>query len=128
MGNGATNVVFPLTIICLAFSLMLGDGTSAYLSLKLGEKRKEEASKGVANGILLSIIVAITFCVVTLAFLPQLLKLFGCTEVVKDYALNYRNYIKLYNKSRWKSKICNDINDIRSSIKCNIRPNIYICI
>ncbi len=89
LGNGATNVVFPLTIICLAFSLMLGDGTSAYLSLKLGEKRKEEASKGVANGILLSIIVAITFCVVTLAFLPQLLKLFGCTEVLKEYALNY---------------------------------------
>lgn len=89
LGNGATNVVFPLTIICLAFSLMLGDGTSAYLSLKLGEKRKEEASKGVANGILLSIIAAITFCVVTLAFLPQLLKLFGCTEVLKEYALNY---------------------------------------
>ena len=89
LGNGATNVVFPLTIICLAFSLMLGDGTSAYLSLKLGEKKKEEASKGVANGILLSIIAAITFCVVTLAFLPQLLKLFGCTEVLKEYALNY---------------------------------------
>lgn len=89
LGNGATNVVFPLTIICLAFSLMFGDGTSAYLSLKLGEKKKEEASKGVANGILLSIIVAITFCIATLAFLPQLLKVFGCTELLKEYALNY---------------------------------------
>ena len=26
LGNGATNVVFPLTMICLAFALMLGDG------------------------------------------------------------------------------------------------------
>ena len=42
LGNGATNVVFPLTMICLAFSLMFGDGASAYLSLKLGEKKKED--------------------------------------------------------------------------------------
>ena len=39
LGNGATNVVFPLVMIGLAFSLMFGDGASAYLSLKLGEKR-----------------------------------------------------------------------------------------
>ena len=48
LGNGATNVVFPLTMICLAFALMFGDGTSAYLSLKLGENKKDEAKKGVA--------------------------------------------------------------------------------
>ena len=43
LGNGATNVVFPLVMIGLAFSLMFGDGASAYLSLKLGEKKKDEA-------------------------------------------------------------------------------------
>ena len=42
LGNGATNVVFPLTMVCLAFALMFGDGSSAYMSLKLGEKKKEE--------------------------------------------------------------------------------------
>ncbi len=89
LGNGATNVVFPLTMVCLAFSLMFGDGTSAYLSLKLGEKKKEEASKGVANGILLSIIVAVLICMVTLIFLPQLLNIFGCTDNLREYALNY---------------------------------------
>ena len=52
LGNGATNVVFPITMICLAFALMLGDGTSAYLSLKLGEKKRDEAKKGVANSII----------------------------------------------------------------------------
>ena len=68
LGNGATNVVFPLTMVALSFALMFGDGASAYLSLKLGEKKKEEASKGVANGILLSIIVALVLCFGTLAF------------------------------------------------------------
>ncbi len=45
LGNGATNVVFPLVMIGLAFSLMFGDGASAYLSLKLGEKRRKKKQK-----------------------------------------------------------------------------------
>ena len=89
LGNGATNVVFPLTMVCLAFALMFGDGSSAFLSLKLGEKKKEEARKGVANGILTSIIIAIILCIAILAFLPQLLNVFGCTDALKEYALGY---------------------------------------
>ena len=95
LGNGATNVVFPLTMICLAFALMFGDGASAYLSLKLGEKKKDEAAKGVGNGITLSIIVSILLCVITLVFLPQLLNIFGCTDTLRDYALSYGGIIAI---------------------------------
>lgn len=89
LGNGATNVVFPLTMICLAFALMFGNGSSAFLSLKLGEKKKDEAKKGVANGILSSIITSILFCIIVLVFLPQLLNVFGCTDALRSYALGY---------------------------------------
>lgn len=95
LGNGATNVVFPLVMIGLAFSLMFGDGSSAYLSLKLGEKKKKEAEIGIGNGMLLSTIVSIIFCIATLIFLPQLLKLFGCTENLKSYALTYGSIIAI---------------------------------
>lgn len=89
LGNGATNVVFPLTMICLAFALMFGDGSSAFLSLKLGEKKKEEARKGVANGISSSVVISLLFCAIVLIFLPQLLNLFGCTDALRDYAIGY---------------------------------------
>ena len=89
LGNGATNVVFPLTMICLAFALMFGDGSSAFLSLKLGQKKQDEASKGVSNGIVLSTIVAVFICVVSIIFLPQILNIFGCTDVLRPYALEY---------------------------------------
>ncbi len=89
LGNGATNVVFPLTMICLGFALMLGDGASSYLSLKLGEKKKEEAAKGVANGVIISLVISIIFCTISLIFMPQLLNAFGCTEALKEYALDY---------------------------------------
>ena len=95
LGNGATNVVFPLTIIGLAISLMCGDGTSAYLSLKLGEKKKEEAAKGVANGIILACILSVLFCAITLIFLPQLLNLFGCTDNLRELSLAYGGIISM---------------------------------
>lgn len=95
IGNGATNVVFPITMLCLAFALMFGDGSSAYLSLKLGEKNKKEASKGVVNGILISIIVSILLCVIIIGFLPQILNLFGCTDALREDALGYGFYIAL---------------------------------
>ena len=89
LGNGATNVVFPITVICLAFALMFGDGSSAYLSLKLGENKKEEAKKGVCNGILACAIISIILCAIILIFLPQLLNIFGCTDSLRQYALDY---------------------------------------
>ena len=95
LGNGATNVVFPITMICLAFSLMIGDGSSAYLSLKLGAKKKDEASKGVGNGILLSFLVSMILCIVSITFLPQLLDVFGCTDALREYALGYGYIIAL---------------------------------
>ena len=95
LGNGATNVVFPLVMIGLAFSLMIGDGSSAYLSLKLGENKKEEAEKGVGNGFVLSVILSILFCAITLIFLPQLLNMFGCTDNLRDYAIAYGRIIAI---------------------------------
>ena len=95
LGNGATNIVFPITMVCLAFALMFGDGSSAYLSLKLGEKKKDEAAKGVTNGIGLSVMVSLLLCAIILGFLPQLLDLFGCTEALKPYALGYGTFIAI---------------------------------
>lgn len=93
LGNGATNVVFPLTMICLAFALMFGDGASAYLSLKLGQKKNKEAAKGIGNGISLSVIISIILFTIIELFLPTLLNVFGCTDEFMSYALSYGRII-----------------------------------
>ena len=89
LGNGATNVVFPLVVTALAIALMIQDGTSAYLSLRLGEKNKKEASRGVANGIIIAVILSIILSIVSICNLPKLLNIFGCTDALKGYALDY---------------------------------------
>lgn len=63
--------------------------------MKLGEKKKKEAEVGIGNGILISTIVSILSCVITLVFLPYFLKIFGCTENLKDYAMAYGTIIAI---------------------------------
>ena len=51
LGNGATNVIFPLTTLVLAFAMMIGNGAGAYMSLMLGRKQEDAAARGVATGV-----------------------------------------------------------------------------
>lgn len=93
LGNGATNVVFPITIIALALSLMIGDGGAAYLSLKLGEGDIQSAKKGVGNAIVMVTVVSIVLLAVFLIFLNPILNLFGATDALRTYALQYGSII-----------------------------------
>ena len=89
LGNGATNVVFPITIIALALSLMIGDGGAAYLSLKLGEGDIASARRGVGNAITMVVILSILLAAVFLSFINPILNLFGATDALRPYALEY---------------------------------------
>ena len=89
LGNGATNIVFPITIVALALAMMIGNGGAAYLSLKLGEKETEAARKGVGNGVLLIIIVSLVLTAIFLICIDPILTLFGATEVLRPYAMEY---------------------------------------
>lgn len=93
LGNGATNVIFPLIIVFNAFAGLIGTGAAANLSLKLGEKNKEEASKGVGQAITFSIILSILLGIISFIFLPKLVVLFGCTDSVYNYAVSYGRII-----------------------------------
>lgn len=89
LGNGATNVVFPITIIALALSLMIGDGGAAYLSLKLGEGDLKSARKGVGNAVTMVTVVSIVLMAVFLIFINPILNLFGATDTLRPFALEY---------------------------------------
>ena len=44
-GNAATNVAFPLTTLCTAVALLLGNGGAANFNLAMGAGEKEKAAK-----------------------------------------------------------------------------------
>lgn len=95
LGNAATNVIFPITVVVLAFALLIGDGAAAYLSLKLGENRKDLAQKGVGSAITLLVVFGIAFLAAGMLFLEPLVRLFGATEGSMPYAMDYGRIIVL---------------------------------
>lgn len=95
LGNGATNVIFPLVLLFGAIAGLLGNGCAANISLRLGEGKKEEASKSVGSTITLTIISSIIIAIITYILLPALINFFGCTKNVYEYALTYGKIIVL---------------------------------
>ena len=91
-GNAATNIVYPFTVISLAFALLIGDGSAALFSLSLGAKDKEKANKSIGNGLILLIFISIVLTIIGLVFNKQILGIFGgnpneveCYNYAKDY-------------------------------------------
>ncbi|MCD7867195.1 MAG: MATE family efflux transporter [Clostridiales bacterium] len=93
LGNSATNVIFPLTMVGSAISLLIGDGGAAYLSLGLGRGNQEKAEKGTNNTFSWLIIVSLLLFAVCSVSLNSLLGLFGATPDNREYALAYGRII-----------------------------------
>ena len=76
-GNAANNVVFPLTVIALAFTLLIGDGTCAFVSMSLGSRQTKQAGDAVGSAALLSATLGVIIACVYWLFREELLTFFG---------------------------------------------------
>lgn len=88
-GNAATNVAFPLTIICIFISLFLGVGGASLYSILLGKGENKHASVIIGNSITLSFVFGIILSIVVKIFNTKLMIAFGSTEEVLNYAVIY---------------------------------------
>ena len=89
LGNAATNVAYPLTTICLAVALLLGVGSGACYSLKLGQGRPEEAARIAGNAITMMTVFGVLYLVLIQIFLCPMLMSFGATAEVFPFAESY---------------------------------------
>lgn len=95
LGNAATNVIMPLTTIMLAIGLLIGDGAAAFMSLNLGQGNRKTAARSVGNMISLTIFAGIISLIFFEVLLGPLSSLFGATESIMPYALDYGKIIVL---------------------------------
>jgi len=89
LGNAATNIAFPVVLLCTAVSIMAGVGCSAGFNMASGKGRQEEAGCFVGQCLDLLLFMGLGIGAVTLVFLQPLLILFGSTEAVLPYAHSY---------------------------------------
>lgn len=92
-GNAANTVVFPLTVIALGIAVMIGDGCCAFVSISLGEKKTENATRSVGNSsVLLCIISSIVLISIYLIFAEPILTAFGGRVNAETFELSKKYF------------------------------------
>ena len=90
-------VTFPLMNLAAAFGTLVGVGASTLISVLLGQRNYDAATKVLSNTVTLCLITGIAFSVVALIFLDPILLFFGASENTIGYARDYMRVILLGN-------------------------------
>ena len=91
----ATTVAFPVMIILMAVSVLIGIGATALISIRLGERKIEEAEKIAGNAMTMLILLPLIFTLIFFAFTDSILTAFGASGTVFPYAKEFLQIIML---------------------------------
>ena len=90
-------ITFPFMNLSAAFGAAIGVGSSAFLSVKLGQRDYDIANKILGNCVMLNIIIGFAFGGVGLLFLDPILRFFGASDATLPYAREYMVIILIGN-------------------------------
>lgn len=90
-------LTMPLMNLAAAFGAMVGAGSAALSSIRLGQGNKLAAEQILGNVVLLNIAMGVMFAFLGLYFLDDLLLLFGASENTLGYAHDFMSVILLGN-------------------------------
>ena len=89
LGNAATGVIFPITVIGWGVSLFFGDSAAASLSVSLGKNETEDIHRSVGNSILFSFLGGLAIILISYGWGDGLLRLIGATDANLALAHDY---------------------------------------
>ncbi len=90
-------ITLPLMNIATAFGTLIGSGAATIISIRMGENRKEDAMRTLANALLLNLIIGIAISFIGLYFLDDILVLLGASSSTLPYARAFMQIIFIGN-------------------------------
>lgn len=93
LGNAATTVAYPLTILCGALCLLVSNGSNIPFNMSNGKGQRKEAMGFAGNCLTLLLIEGLVLAAAVATFTPRLIYIFGSTEEVAPYAMRYMRII-----------------------------------
>jgi Na+-driven multidrug efflux pump len=91
----ATTVAFPIMIILMAVSVLIGVGATALISIRLGEQRQVEAEKVIGTATTMIILLPTIFAFIFFLYTEPILIAFGASPEVLPYARDFMQVIML---------------------------------
>ena len=89
LGNAATNIAFPLSMMCTAIALMFGSGGASSFNLHMGAGESQKAPYFLGNSITMLLGLGAILFIGTELFLDPMLKCFGSPDNVLPLAKQY---------------------------------------
>jgi putative MATE family efflux protein len=87
------SVIFPVMLIVMAFGMLIGIGSSVFVSISLGKKDFETAEKTLGTGLALMLIVSVIIMIIIYTLKIPILRSFGSTDETFQYANDYLDII-----------------------------------
>lgn len=95
LGNAATNIAFPLAMMCTSIGLLFGIGGASSFNISMGAGEKEKAPFYIGNSIVMLLGGGTLLFILVELFLTPLLIAFGSPENVLPYAKEYVGIIAI---------------------------------
>ncbi|SFK36651.1 putative efflux protein, MATE family [Halobacillus dabanensis] len=89
LGVSGVSIGFPVMMIIMAIAAAVGIGGASVISRRLGENKQEEANQVFGNILFTIVVVSSLGFIGAFTFLEPLLRLFGATESIMPYAVDY---------------------------------------
>jgi len=91
----AVNLAYPVMMVTVAISNIVGTGASSFIARCLGSGEKEKAAHTLTAAFVLTFINSVLVTVIGLAFLPALVRLLGAKDNTYDFTKQYVQVILL---------------------------------
>lgn len=89
LGIAGVSLFFPIQMIVMAFSQMIGIGSASYMSRSMGAKDFDRVNLIAGNSFFYVAALGLVFAITGIAFTEPLLRIFGTTETIMPYAAEY---------------------------------------
>jgi len=95
IGIAATTVALPIMTILMAIAMLIGVGATSLISIRLGQKKPEEAEKVAGNAVVLLVVLPVLLTIIYLVFTDPILLFFGASNEALPYARDFVHIVML---------------------------------
>ncbi|HET9569906.1 MAG TPA: MATE family efflux transporter [Bacteroidales bacterium] len=86
-------LTMPMMNLMMAFGAMIGAGASTMISIRMGQKRTEDATNILGNTLILNFIIGFIIMVLGLIYLDDILTAFGASDKTLPYARDFMQIV-----------------------------------
>jgi putative MATE family efflux protein len=118
-------LAFPFMVVLIAFGTLIGIGSGALLSIKLGERNRVDAEKVLGQCVAVKVLFGLTLPFIGLYFMDDLLPLFGGTPEAIPYARSFLRIVLFGNMFAHLSFGLSNLMRAEGNARCSMRCMIF---